>query len=580
MSGKIYQGSRLVAQTNDAPLGFEDKGIELENLAQYEQLKKDGNLQEDVNYYIKDGQNAIVNECLARAKSTGWWHYGESTGLPPGLLRTGYIPQKIVFLGNSFTAHRPVEEGAPEGYVWTVYDWRAMAASTPTSDWTQIVRNKLKEINPDLKAFKASVVNWEGGTAGQRSYDLIKNDESCAEIRDDGGHYLTGTTIDDILTDDVDVIIWQAYENAEAPDTSTAEAFTNDYMNIFDALRAKCPKATIYDYCGWWSDSMKDQCIVCACAIKDVQMINQWETKLPAWAESVKPTLEAQVGDEIYDAEGKVICTVDNVVAGHANDLGHKYIAFYVLNRLFNGASSIIPSLALGANQDEVDAAGFFDANNYDSAVYYNATTMAAYNPSALTDFDHIYFEDCISASYAFDNIRHSVFGSKLLEKRAKYGPTPTIQTLKSYGSTNYGAITLQRTWVPDRFVNAEWNNWIVEANSYFTNELNSATNTNEFTAFNGFNNLIVKTGLVTDKETGRIDFKDAFPHACLFASAQDRSGGYGGTSPNLYRASYTIACRVENAGSIYVHTMEIKGDGTITVDAEVPEISWIAIGY
>lgn len=54
MSGKIYQGSRLVAQTNDAPLGFEDKGIELENLAQYRQLENDGNLQEDVNYYIKD----------------------------------------------------------------------------------------------------------------------------------------------------------------------------------------------------------------------------------------------------------------------------------------------------------------------------------------------------------------------------------------------------------------------------------------------------------------------------------------------------------------------------------------------
>lgn len=54
MSGKIYQGSRLVAQTNDAPLGFEDKGIELENLAQYRQLENDGNLQEDVNYYIKN----------------------------------------------------------------------------------------------------------------------------------------------------------------------------------------------------------------------------------------------------------------------------------------------------------------------------------------------------------------------------------------------------------------------------------------------------------------------------------------------------------------------------------------------
>ena len=60
MSGRIYQGSHLVAQTNDAPLGFEDKGIELESLAQYEQLKKDGNLQEDVNYYIKDA--SMVSE--------------------------------------------------------------------------------------------------------------------------------------------------------------------------------------------------------------------------------------------------------------------------------------------------------------------------------------------------------------------------------------------------------------------------------------------------------------------------------------------------------------------------------------
>ena len=71
MSGKIYQGSRLVAQTNDAPLGFEDKGIELESLAQYEQLKKDGNLQEDVNYYIKDGEvSSIINDATTSASTT------------------------------------------------------------------------------------------------------------------------------------------------------------------------------------------------------------------------------------------------------------------------------------------------------------------------------------------------------------------------------------------------------------------------------------------------------------------------------------------------------------------------------
>lgn len=71
MSGKIYQGSHLVAQTNDAPLGFEDKGIELESLAQYEQLEKDGNLQEDVNYYIKDA-DASLEEIPLTWKNCGF----------------------------------------------------------------------------------------------------------------------------------------------------------------------------------------------------------------------------------------------------------------------------------------------------------------------------------------------------------------------------------------------------------------------------------------------------------------------------------------------------------------------------
>lgn len=72
MSGKIYQGSRLVAQTNDAPLGFEDKGIELESLAQYEQLEKDGNLQEDVNYYIKGGEAGAIIDDETTSTSTTW----------------------------------------------------------------------------------------------------------------------------------------------------------------------------------------------------------------------------------------------------------------------------------------------------------------------------------------------------------------------------------------------------------------------------------------------------------------------------------------------------------------------------
>lgn len=85
MSGKIYQGSHLVAQTNDAPLGFEDKGIVLESLAQYEQLEKDGNLQEDVNYYIKDIKLVIRNN----------QKYGTSINDSANSVSTTYSSSKI-----------------------------------------------------------------------------------------------------------------------------------------------------------------------------------------------------------------------------------------------------------------------------------------------------------------------------------------------------------------------------------------------------------------------------------------------------------------------------------------------------
>ena len=246
---------------DDNEFGGSSSSIFYGTQAEWDELTPEEKKTYDYAAFGEDG-NPINQEALLRAKSTGWWNYGESAGLPAGLIRSGYIPKKVVILGNSFTTHRPVEPGSPEGYVWTVYDWRAMAASTPTSDWTSIVYNKLKFINPDIEVKKASIINWEVGTLGSRSTDLFLNDESCAELKDDGGHYLEGVTIADILTPDVDVIIWQGYENMPAPgDTEEDfEAFTNDFSNLWTELRARCPNATLYDYCGWWTNSYKDMC--------------------------------------------------------------------------------------------------------------------------------------------------------------------------------------------------------------------------------------------------------------------------------------------------------------------------------
>lgn len=60
MSGQIFQGNHLIAETNDAPLGFEQGGIEVTQ-AQYDQLVEDGNVAEDTNYYITDTKVIMRN---------------------------------------------------------------------------------------------------------------------------------------------------------------------------------------------------------------------------------------------------------------------------------------------------------------------------------------------------------------------------------------------------------------------------------------------------------------------------------------------------------------------------------------
>lgn len=519
-----------------------------------------------------------TNDCLMRAKSTGWWNYGESNGLPAGLIRSGYIPKKVVFLGNSFTTHRPVESGDPEGYVWTVDDWRAMAASTPTSDWTSIVYRKLKEINPDIEVRKAAIINWEGGTLGSRHLSLCIDDESCSELKDDGGHYLAGTTIGDLLTPDVDVIIWQGYENMDFPDATqqTFEAFTNDFSNLWTELRERCPNATLYDYCGWWTNSYKDMCIVASCYKHDVEVIWQWETKLPAWITAAKPNLEAKVGDSIYDAAGNVICTVDSLVAGHANDLGHRYIAFYVLDALFNLKTHSKQSLLLGWNSEYTDPSepGFFDRHYFGNVSYTNTDTLLTSDFSTWNDFDGVFIECNIPVTVWADNARHGVFTCEVDNKRWRYGAGPAVQKIDVLASANYGEIVYNRTWHPDVMFNEQWKDWVVT--SAPMNLINQSGYVSENLSFNG---LVIKKFSVSDATTGSVAIPgDGFPHAPLFAFVQDHSGGYGPDSS--YRASYEAAIRINDASHVYLHTMEIKQDGTVTIDATVPNLDIIVIGY
>lgn len=84
MSGQIFQGNHLIAETNDAPLGFEQGGIEVTQ-AQYDQLVEDDNVAEDTNYYITDTKVIMRNN----------EKYGDSINDSVSSFSTTYSSKKI-----------------------------------------------------------------------------------------------------------------------------------------------------------------------------------------------------------------------------------------------------------------------------------------------------------------------------------------------------------------------------------------------------------------------------------------------------------------------------------------------------
>ena len=428
-------------------------------------------------------ENSInYQECLTKAKNTFYWNYGSTAGLPSGLIRSGYIPKKVIMLGNSLTTHRPIEPGSPEGYVWTVYDWRAMCASTPTSDWTNLVYKKLHTINPEVVVKKAAVINWEGQTAGNRNLNSILNDESCSEIKEDGGHYLENTTIGDILTDDVDVIIWQAFENVANPASTSLNDWKliyDDYCNVFKELREKCPKATLYAIPGFWMGYDKSKIVQTACISSKVNIIPIWNALSPYYDMSV---FCADEGYEIYDADGNIICTTDSVVAGHPNDKGHILIAFYVLMNLFNGHSSEAMDFILEAD-DAIPETLELESMDNKYSYAFRTTNFTSYNMSELSNLtSNILFSSCIRLLGCFNDdnpLSHALLSTKVLDNN-KYGSIPAYQKIRAIGSN----LILERSSTRDLMNNQTWN-YFQEITNYFETYDNTkiiSTDWNTFT--------------------------------------------------------------------------------------------------
>lgn len=307
---------------------------------------------------------------------------GLSGGYPEGFLRKGLIPKKVVVIGNSMTIHNYNDT------YWRVSDYREMAASTPTSGWVSYLYRHLKVINPDVKVYKCQNVTWERGggltidsttpsdsTWVPRELNLtvpmyLMTDDGCAAALKDGS---TGTpstdnpqlTLKDVLTDDVDIVISQLYENIPSIDKTASETdnynekvrtyfLSRDYELLFSTIRSTSPNAWLYQFGGFWQNINKHHAVIRACALQGVEFcyaptFNPYHTGISLVHSTTPDAInlvsaytkhstcyEVKTGDSIYDNNGSEIYTVQSPVAGHPNDAGFAIIAKTIIFRLYN----------------------------------------------------------------------------------------------------------------------------------------------------------------------------------------------------------------------------------------------------
>lgn len=220
MSGKIYQGSHLVAQTNDAPLGFEDKGIELESLAQYEQLEKDGNLQEDVNYYIKDAKLVIRNN----------EKYGTSINDSASSVSTTYLSAKI-------------EEINTQVWSGTTSEFEALDKATLKDGQVVNITDDYDEPNTkdvySLSEVKTNKV-WIDGKSVYRTvtHTIIPDDSNKYVIQE-----FDGTNIDRIIT------LYGGVKQVEGSNQTTISFYRDTTDGLFlyfdNAIKRLCAKSNV-----------------------------------------------------------------------------------------------------------------------------------------------------------------------------------------------------------------------------------------------------------------------------------------------------------------------------------------------
>ena len=282
--------------------------------------------------HIRVGEESIVNDYNKFAKKlqkTAYYAQGCTLQNIPGYLLTGGIPRKIVAIGNSLT-------GIPSQYTLEdgteVDESREYGTTYANKGWTNLVYSWLKNIfdSEDINFYKALVRPWEDGTAGSRSYDLIKNQPAYrVEVE---RTFNANKTLDEILDEDVDVIFLNAGENiANVSTSSDITSLTTDYNNLIQELATKCPNARLYVFGLWWKNEAKSTALINA--MTNPSTLNRLPVQMMynvAWTGYIDEavykysTLNHIAGDEYYKLDGSLLGTyTEGASANHPNDLGY-----------------------------------------------------------------------------------------------------------------------------------------------------------------------------------------------------------------------------------------------------------------
>lgn len=227
------------------------------------------------------------------------------------LIPKSTIYQNVIALGNSLTCH---EEKASIGWYGKDY---SMASTRKIVSWTSQLEKILKHYNNNAVVIPFNIYEWEYNpqiTPATITY--------------------SGQTLEDVLTNDIDCVIFRAGEN-NAGTEQTQYSYELALTNLINYIKTKCPIADIIITSLMWPNSTKDTAFYNVSQNLGLKYVNT-----PSMTNH-----RESLGDicKYYD-ESDVFPIISGGVAAHTNDYGFYLFAntlasafgYVLLNELFN----------------------------------------------------------------------------------------------------------------------------------------------------------------------------------------------------------------------------------------------------